>query len=107
MAGMNSTGSPQADIGILGSCSCGSGPAAPNYECERCRLVYAVLLMRDVRAAQVDYFHDRCQQNLVAAKSLESKMDRLLDRLLAPPSDQQPDLDMPVDSGDSYYGSGS
>lgn len=105
---MTTTPATTSDVGVLGTCSaCGSGPAALNFTCERCRFVYALMLMRDMRAAQVDYFHDRSQHNLIAAKNLESKMDKVLDRLLVPPTAQQPDLDMQVERGDDYYASGS
>lgn len=95
------------DVGILGPCACGGGPTALNFECERCRLVYTVLLMRDVRAAQTDYFHDRNQHNLAAAKRMESKIDQALAKLLVPPAAQQPDLDMQIDDNrPDYYTAG-
>lgn len=95
------------DVGILGPCACGGGPTALNFECERCRLVYTVLLMRDVRAAQMDHYHDPNPMTAAAAKRTESMIDQAIAKLLTPPVAHQPDLDMQIgDNRPDYYTAG-
>lgn len=87
------------DISVMNECACGSGPASPNYECERCRLVYFVRLVGEMRAAQSKYFSDRNQLNLDRARHLEGKVDKLFTRFTA-----QPEATLfPDDQTGNYY----
>lgn len=91
---------------VMGPCVCGGSPREPNYECERCRMVYAIRLAGQVRAAQKLYFAGRTggsQDKLLAdSKALERKFDRVLDKLLAPPA-QEPRL---FGADETYYQNG-
>ncbi len=89
-----------SDISVMGQCACGSGPARPNYECERCRLVYFVRLVGEMRTAQRNYFSDRNSHNLERARFLESQVDSLVKRFTA-----QPESTLFPDDGstETYY----
>jgi hypothetical protein len=92
-----------ADISIMDQCPCGSGPRKPNFECERCRLVWFVQLVGQMRSAQTTYFSDRNSLNLDRARHLESQVDVLVKRFTSrPESTLFPD----DQSGDVYYGLG-
>lgn len=88
-----------SNISVMNQCVCGSGPAAPNYECERCRLVYFVRLVGEMRAAQSKYFSDRNSLNLDRARHLESQVDSLVKRFTARPEDTL----FPDDPTSTYY----
>ncbi|MCR9293296.1 MAG: hypothetical protein NXI32_11295 [bacterium] len=84
------------DVSVVGGCCCGGSSAEPNFECERCRLVYFVLQVQQLRSAQKAFFRagPDCRQDqrqlLVAnAKHLERRIDEMVDRFTARPNLQQ------------------
>lgn len=86
-------------ISIMNQCACGSGPAAPNYDCERCRLVYFVRLVETMRTAQRAYFRTRKPEAMKYACELEAKVDDLTKRFLAQPEETL----FPEDGSGTYY----
>jgi len=70
-------------------CHCGHAPLSdPNPACERCRLVWTIGKVAELREAQRAFFQRRRQKDLERSKHLERIVDRALERLFA----RQPDL---------------
>lgn len=74
-------------VSVLGGCVCGGSHVEPNFECERCRLVYFVRSVADLRKAQRAFFatyqtnsHER-PQRMAEAKRLELRVDNMLEKL--------------------------
>ncbi|GAB5402828.1 MAG: hypothetical protein Aurels2KO_10590 [Aureliella sp.] len=87
---------------VMGACSCGASSDAPNYECERCRLVYFVLEVRKMRSKAREYLHaqDHDTKALVTTeyKRVESKVDQMLVKFCEQPKQQEFQL-----GGDGRY----
>ena len=56
----------KASSSVLGQCPCGSVAGENAAHCERCKLVYAIRLMAEVRVAQKAYFKTRTKPNLTS-----------------------------------------
>jgi len=68
-------------MAIKDHCDCGGTSAAPNRECERCRLVHTVRAALKVRECQKAYFSGRTGQLLREAQAAEKYLDSCLRRL--------------------------
>lgn len=69
-------------ISVTGSCACGFSSSEPNYDCERCRLVWFVRKVKEMRDAQNAYFKQRTGDRLDHARNLEATVDNLTFRFL-------------------------
>ncbi len=81
-------------------------PREPNYDtCERCRLVYFVMQVRDMREAQTKYFrsHGADSNALDLARHLESKVDTLIKRFTTRPESTLFSEEDDDQSNESYF----
>ena len=69
-------------ISITGPCACGFSSSQPNYDCERCRLVWFVRKVKEMRDSQNAYFKQRTGDRLDHARNLEAIVDNLTFRFL-------------------------
>ena len=66
---------------IAEKCSCGYSPQKINPDCERCRYVWLLNKVHEMRTAQTTYFQTRKASDLVAARRLEDIVDAALKKL--------------------------
>ena len=78
-----------SSVSIMTECGCGASFAEPNFECERCRLVYFVLETAAMRELQRTYFATRDEEVLKQSKAIESRIDKMITRLTADPIQRQ------------------
>ena len=65
------------------SCTnCGSHPVfEPTKDCERCKLIWTLSKVVDLREAQVAFFTTKLPEHLIQSKELERIVDKALRRL--------------------------
>lgn len=70
-------------MALNNDCSCGGSRSAPNGDCERCRLVWTLDRVVEMRAAQRQFITRPERDQMDEAKRLEGLVDRTLSRLNA------------------------
>jgi len=69
-------------VAVVDECECGGSRSQPNRDCERCRLVYVLDRVVELRDAQKRFFRKPSDRTtLEECKRLESLVDRTIDRL--------------------------
>jgi hypothetical protein len=88
----------------MGDCSCGASSAAPNFECERCRLVYFVLAVKTLQDKQAAYARNRSPDFASAAADAGARVAKMVDKFCEQPKQQEL---LPDAGHGSYYGDGA
>lgn len=66
---------------ITDACSCGASSSSINPDCERCRHVWLINKVDELRIAQTKYFSSRKASDLETARRLEAIVDAGLSKL--------------------------
>ncbi|QDV22874.1 Ada3 domain-containing protein [Aureliella helgolandensis] len=103
-------------VKILGDCVCGGNSDSPNFDCERCKLVYCIVRAAELRRLQTEFAttdnHNVARQALTELAKCEERFDRLLSRFaLTPEAHLTPEAQSAAatsllpgqDSGRQYY----